>query len=184
MRSSHENRPYTENTISTCDNLRATVTQRRVMSTCRKRYRRNTTSSSQQHRKPGKKATLQTIHTMGSLTRNSVQNDDSMILPEERLHIRLNNQQGQQGHNMNTSVPLDKSMESTFNGIVQIEGREEVLPSSRRGIGVGNKSTSARQSLTETRESICMEAIVLSIDQLAEGNMTISTTTRQTTLGR
>ena len=57
---------------------------------------------------------------MGSLTRKSAQNDDSMSLPEERLRICLNNQQGQQGHNMKTSVPSEKSMDSTFNGIIQI----------------------------------------------------------------
>jgi len=127
------------------------------MSTCRKRYRRNTTSNSQQHRKPGNTTTLQTIHAMGSLTGKSVQNDNSVILPEARLCIFSNNKQEQQGHNMVTSVPSDKSMESTFDGIVQIWDREEVRPSPRRGVGVGNKSISVRQSLTEMRESIGMK---------------------------
>jgi len=183
MRPSHEDRQYTENTISTRDNQGATVTHCRVMSTCRKRYRRNTISSSQQHRKSGKKATLRTIHTMSSLTRKSVQTDNSVILPEVRLRIRLNNQQGQQGHTMITLVPSEKSMESTFNVIVQIGGREEVRPSPRRRVGMGNKSTSIRQSLTEMRESIGMEARVLSIDQLAEEKIPIGTTICQTTLG-
>jgi len=79
-----------------------------------------------------------------------------MILPGARLRICLNNQQGHQGHNMNISVPLEKIMESTFNSIVQIGDREEVWPSPRRVVGLGNKSTSVRQSLTETRESIGM----------------------------
>jgi len=47
---------------------------------------------------------------------------------------------------------------------------------------VGNKSISARQSLTEMRESIGMEARVLSIDQLAEVKIPIGTNMRQTTL--
>jgi len=181
---SHEDRQYIENKISTRDNWRATFTQRRVMSMCRKRYRRNTTSNFQQHRKPGSKATLRTIHIMGSLSRKSVQNDDSVILPEAKLCVYLNKQQGQQGNNMNTSVPSVKSMESTFNDIAQIGGREEVRPSPRRGVGVGNKSTSVCQSLTEIRESIGMEERVLSIDQLVEVNIPIGTTMRQTTLGR
>ena len=74
-------------------------------------------------------------------------------------------------------------MEYTFNGIVHTGGREEVRSSPRRGVGMGNKNTSVRQSLTETRESIGMEARVLSIDQLIEGNIPIGTTMHQTTLG-
>ena len=74
-------------------------------------------------------------------------------------------------------------MKSTFNGVIQIEGREEVRPSPRRGVGVGNKSTSVRQSLTEMRESIGMEARVFEIDQLAEGNILTGNNMRQTTLG-
>jgi len=81
---------------------------------------------------------------MGSLTRKSVQNNNSVILPVARLRIRWNNKKGQQEHNRNTSVPSDKSKESIFNSIVQIGGREEVWPSPRRGVGVGNKSTSVR----------------------------------------
>jgi len=76
---------------------------------------------------------------MGSLARKLVRNDDSEILPMVRLRIFWNNQQGHQGHNRNTSVLSDKSMEYTFNGIIQIGGREEVRPSPRRGVGVGNK---------------------------------------------
>jgi len=123
MRHSHEDRQYTENTISTRGNQRATVTHCRVMSTCRKRYMRNTTSNSQQHRKPGNKATLQTIHTMCSLSRKIGSYQRLYDFAEARLRIRLNNQQGQQGHTMTTPVSSDKSIEYTFNGIVQIGDR-------------------------------------------------------------
>jgi len=72
-------------------------------------------------------------------------------------------------------------MESTFNGIVQKVGREQVRTLPRRGVGVWHKSTSVRQSLTEMRESIGMEARMLEIYQLTEGNIPIGNNMRQTT---
>ena len=74
-------------------------------------------------------------------------------------------------------------MESTFNDIVQIGGREEVRPSPRRGVRVGNKSILARQSLPEMKEIIGMEARVLEINQLAEGNIPTGNNMRQTNFG-